>query len=50
MYEIILQAVFWNVMLCGPVKTYQRFGGTYYLHHQGLKMEVADSSETPLSL
>jgi hypothetical protein len=53
-HEIILQAsedaVFWNVMLCGPVETYQRFGGPHCLHLQDLKLEAGDSSDTPLSL
>jgi hypothetical protein len=30
-----LMAVFWDVTLWGLVGWYQRFGGTYRLHHQG---------------
>jgi hypothetical protein len=32
----IKNAVFWDVTLCGSCKN-RRFGGTYRLHHQGLR-------------
>jgi hypothetical protein len=34
-------SIFWNIMLCSPLKVNQRFGGTYRLHLQGQRMSQA---------
>jgi hypothetical protein len=38
--------VFWVVVPCCLVEVYQRFRGPCCLHHQGLLMEAAKTSET----
>jgi hypothetical protein len=43
-------AVFWVVAPCSVVEVYQRFRGTFFLHHQiTLMMEVASTSETSVN-
>jgi hypothetical protein len=40
MYETMKHAVLWYVTPCGSCKN-GRFGGTYRLHHQGDKNQLA---------
>jgi hypothetical protein len=47
----VKMAVFWVEALCSLVEVYQRFRGSYCLHHQGaLMMEAARTSETLVNL
>jgi hypothetical protein len=36
--------VFWVVTPCGLVGGYQRFGGTYCLHHQGFSSGAMEAT------
>jgi hypothetical protein len=51
----VVVTIFWDVTTCSLVDRYQHFGGTYYFHLQGrrvnfyssvLKMQMSGSSET----
>jgi hypothetical protein len=33
--------IFWDIMLCSPLKVNRRYGGTCHLHHQGRRMSQA---------
>jgi hypothetical protein len=45
--------IIWNITLCNLLKVYQRFGGTYRLHLQGLRIteqETFNALQSVLSL
>jgi hypothetical protein len=34
---VMKSIIFWDIAPCGPLSVNRRFGGTYYLHLEGLK-------------